>query len=419
MIKKISLCAVLAVGLNASGYKVPEQSNDAVSLLSSNVATSFGPDAAYYNPANMVFLPDYRHYFENDLAWFHINRLKFKANDGKELTSTDFDSMATTFHFVSPSFYEDWRFGLSLAVPAGIGIGWDDPDAAFTGKLFKLKVVELNPSVAYRLSDTIGVGVGLRAVYTKGKVVTEVYGLGDRHLKGDSVDYGYNLALSYKPTENLAFAATYRSKVDLSIKGDAHISGGAAFNALVGTYDGAVSVKIPLPAALVLATSYKINDTTLLFAYERTFWSDFKGYDFEYSGNKPQTIYFQRLFDDKVERNYRDTNTFRFGVNHDLNKKYRIMSGFVYDEKAAKDSRSASFDLPDTKAYAFSLGLNYQATENLELNVGGLYQYRKKSEATLKGANFSRGVPPALKEIKGEFDTGNVWIISSGLKYKF
>lgn len=416
MFKKIALSAFASLSLlNAAGYKVPEQSSDSLSLAASNIAFSFGPDAAYYNPANMVFLPDSRHYFENTLAWFHIDPLDFKNKNGKDkFTSNKFDSMASTFHFVSPEYYENWRFGLSLAVPAGLGIGWNDPHPSFTGKRFKLKSVELNPSIAYRISDSFAIGGGLRAVYTKGRVATDLYGLGQRELKGDSIDYGYNLAITYKPTSDLSFAATYRSQVDLSIKGKADIS--SSLRAL--GYNGGVSVEIPLPATLALATSYKINNTTLLFAYERTFWSKFKGYDFEYN-NPPNNGMFKALFDDKVNRNYQDSNAFRFGIAYDVNENLRVMGGFAYDQNGANDPKSVSFDLPDTKAYVYSAGLTYKATENLEFGLGGLYQDRKSVSSEVKIATPNPQRLFIAGAMNGDFSDAKIWIIGTSIKYKF
>ncbi|WP_169777200.1 OmpP1/FadL family transporter [Campylobacter mucosalis] len=416
MVKKIALSFIVSTSLlNAAGYKIPEQSSDSLALSASNVATSFGPDAAYYNPANMMFLPDTRHYFENSVAWFHIDSLKFKAENGKKFKSNKFDSLATTFHFVSPEYYENWRFGLSLAVPAAVGIGWRDNDPAFTGKHFKLKVVELNPSVAYRVTDNFAIAAGARAVYSKGRIVTELYSKGDRAIWGDGIDYGYNVAMTYKPTENWSLAATYRSKVDLNLKGSADITSSVLANML--NYSGSASVSIPLPAVLTLATSYKIADTTLLFAYDRTYWSAFSGYDFEYDG-APNNPGFAELFDNKVERSYRDTNTFRFGVAHDLNEKVRLMAGFVYDQKAAKDAKSSSFDLPDSNSRAYSLGVNYKFSENLELALSGLYQTRQSTNASLKVMQGGRFPSPST-DMSGEFEKGKIWILGLGLKYKF
>lgn len=420
MFKKVMLGTILsACMLNGAGYKIPEQSNDGLALGASNVAVNFSPDAAYYNPANMMFMYDSRHYFENTLAWFHIHPVKFHTNDGREFKSQKFDTLASTFHFVSPEHYENWRFGLSLAVPVGVGIGWSSKDAAFSGKRFKLKAVELNPTAAYRINDKLAVALGARAVYTKGFVATELYGDGYRHVHGDGINFGYNLALSYKPTDELSFAATYRSKVSLKVSGKTrsrYTGTNQNYNAMMNYY-GKTKVNIPLPAQLQLATAYKLYDTTFMFAYERTFWSSFTGYDFEYD-NAPKHELFYGLYDKKIEKSYRDTNTFRFGIAHELNPKIRLMAGFVYDQKAAKNPSSVSFDLPDTKSYAYSAGINYKFSENLEFAFSGLYQDRQKSEASVKAMEHKK-FPSPPTALNGHFGDAKIWILSTGIKYKF
>ena len=262
--KRVLLSIVATCSLlNAGGYKVPEQSADSLGLAASNVAFSFGADAAYFNPANMMFL-DGRHHFESTLGWFHINSLDFKTDSGKTYSSQKFDSLAGTFSFVTPELYENWKFGLALAVPVAVGISWEDPETAFTGKRFKLQVVELNPTVAYRINDKLAVAVGARGVYTKGKIASD-FGIGYREIQGDAINYGYNVALTYRPTQELSFAVTYRSKVNLELKG----STDADFNRPLASisYHGKTKVEIPLPAQLVLATGYKFSDFTLFASF--------------------------------------------------------------------------------------------------------------------------------------------------------
>ena len=181
--KRVLLSIVATCSLlNAGGYKVPEQSADSLGLAASNVAFSFGADAAYFNPANMMFL-DGLHHFESTLGWFHINSIDFKSDDGKSYSSKKFDSLAGTFSFVTPEIYENWRFGLALAVPAAVGISWEDPETAFTGKRFKLQVVELNPTVAYRINDKLAVALGARGVYSKGKIASDFGRFGYREIQ--------------------------------------------------------------------------------------------------------------------------------------------------------------------------------------------------------------------------------------------
>ena len=44
-------------------------------------------------------------------------------------------------------------------------------------------------------------------------------------IEGDSIDFGYNLALTYKPIKDLTLSATYRSKIDLTVEGKASLTG--------------------------------------------------------------------------------------------------------------------------------------------------------------------------------------------------
>ena len=412
--KKVLLSIVATCSLlNAGGYKVPEQSADSLGLAASNVAFSFGADAAYFNPANMMFL-DGRHHVESTLGWFHIHSLDFKTDSGKTYSSKKFDSLAGTFSFVTPELYENWKFGLALAVPAAVGISWEDPETAFTGKRFKLQVVELNPTVAYRINDKLAVAVGARGVYTKGKIASD-FGVGYREIQGDAINYGYNVALTYRPIEELSFAVTYRSKVNLELKGstDADFKGALA----PISYHGKTRVEIPLPAQLVLATGYKFSDFTLLLAYERTYWSKFKDYDFEFGDktaahtNPPFGRFFKAMMDDPVVKNAKDSNTYRIGLAYDVNEKLRLMAGFSYDEDITS-SNHTGLELPNTTSKAYTAGLNYKFTDNLEVAFGYVYQHRDKKRAT-DIATSTR------TKMSGEFDSGKIQIVGTTFKYTF
>ena len=412
--KKVLLSIVATCSLlNAGGYKVPEQSADSLGLAASNVAFSFGADAAYFNPANMMFL-DGRHHFESTLGWFHINSLDFKTDSGKTYSSQKFDSLAGTFSFVTPELYENWKFGLALAVPAAVGISWEDPETAFTGKRFKLQVVELNPTVAYRINDKLAVAVGARGVYTKGKIASD-FGVGYREIQGDAINYGYNVALTYRPIEELSFAVTYRSKVNLELKGHTDADFKRPLASI--SYHGKTRVEIPLPAQLVLATGYKFSDFTLLLAYERTYWSKFKDYDFEFGDktavhtNPPFGRAFKLLMDDPVVKNAKDSNTYRIGLAYDVNEKLRLMAGFSYDEDITS-SNHTGLELPNTTSKAYTAGLNYKFTDNLEVAFGYVYQHRDKKRAT-DIATSTR------TKMSGEFDSGKIQIVGTTFKYTF
>ncbi|WP_294961164.1 outer membrane protein transport protein [Sulfurimonas sp.] len=116
--KKIVLLSFVASSiLMAGGYKIPETSTNAVALSAANVAHNKSADAAYYNPANMVFMED-SNYVEVDATYIGLDAIEYKS------ASSDIESESETFiipsiHYVSGKAGET-RIGLSICVPGGL-----------------------------------------------------------------------------------------------------------------------------------------------------------------------------------------------------------------------------------------------------------------------------------------------------------
>ncbi len=155
--------------------------------------------------------------------------------------------MVPALHYTSKKLGDNGaRVGFSITTPAGLSKRWDSAPAIYSAEEFTLKTIEFNPSMALPLSDTVSMGVGFRVVSSQG-IVKSSYAV-SRDMDGSSIDYGYNFALNYRPQPNISLAATYRSKIDLSVEGNAKLYAGSVL-----AYDGDVSVSVPIPAALNLA----------------------------------------------------------------------------------------------------------------------------------------------------------------------
>lgn len=429
--RKIIFAALTASMALAAGYKMPEQSIDSIGLAASNIAKSFSPDVAYYNPANMLSLEDGL-IIESMTSFIRFDSVEFKGESQNSYYSKQFKGVAGAFHMLFPK-QDRLRFGLSMAVPVGLEMRWANVPSNVS-RNFKLNVIELNPSLAYAINDKISIGGGLSLFYIKGKADGEFYSFKQlgfvpyRELKGDGWSYGYNLALAYKPTEDLSFGLTYRSKVKMDLKGDAKVAGFRDLSQMPLppaiaqdwasnlNYSGNAKVKgLVIPATINLGVAYDITkDTTILAALERTFWSEFKGYDFDFSQKQARhAAMFNKAFDEPSIRNFKDSNVYRFGLNHKLNEKLRFMLGFAYDEGAAADDKSSTFEVPDTKAYVYSFALAYSPIKNLELGLGYLYQHRKERSADVEIING------ATSHENGTFKKADIQIFGTSLKYKF
>ncbi len=407
------LTSLIPVQLMAGGYKIPENSINSTALSAAYVANAHGADAAYFNPAAMVFNKDGGS-LEVDLTYIHLSAIQYTDNDGVFADdASDVERfLVPSFHYVSPRV-GNARFGLSVVVPAGLSKRWDGTGKSSTQQ-FSLHTVEINPTVAYMFNDKFSAAVGARMIYSAGVVKSKAAGgILARDLDGDSIDFGYNLALHFKPTNNLSLALTYRSEVDLTVEGKAdlvHPVPGAS-------YVGDAAVEVPVPAALNLAAAYTFNNTTTVeLVYERTYWSAYKELDFDYditlsmapAGPIPSAF---AAFDASRTKNWSDSDTYRIGVTHKYNNIWTFMAGYAYDKTPVPES-TAGFELPDTDAHIFSAGARYQYSDNLNIGFGLLIDKKDKLK-------IREGTSLATTTDNADFEDASAVLLTVGAQYSF
>jgi long-chain fatty acid transport protein len=276
---------------------------------------------------------------------------------------------------------------------------WEAAVPKATAQEFTLQVIEFNPTVAFALSDTVDVGLGFRVLSSSGvvKVQGSVPFNYSQNMTGSAIDYGYNLALNSHPIPELSLAMTYRSKVDLSVEGNADLT-----SPLVNGNVPA-SVSVPVPAVLSLASAYSFSTgTTVEMTYERTYWSAYKVLNFDYSNPTAEAV-----FGASKPKNWEDTNTYRLGVTQKYDK-WTAMAGVAYDETPVPDA-TFGYELPDSDAWIMSLGGRYQINKNWNIGMAGLIDIKESRTANQAGATG----------IKGEFSNARAYLATVGIEYKF
>lgn len=404
----IVISAVTSGMLMAGGYAIPENSINATALGAAYVAAAHGADAAYYNPAAMVYNDDTA-LLEVDATYIRLSKINYTSTSG----TTNIDSKSESFfiptlYYTSKKLGENGaRFGLSIVAPGGLSKRWDAQPAKSNAEEFALQTIEVNPSMAVPLSNTISMGVGFRIVRSEGVVksntgATQV----SRDMSGDSINFGYNLALNYRPISNLTAAATYRSKVNLTQEGHATLSYLPSLYGVNGLYYGSGSVTVPLPAALNLAVAYTFDTgTTIEALYERTYWSAYKYLDFDYSGtpNAATTV-----FGTPINKNWKDTNTYRLGLTQKVDK-WTAMAGVAYDQTPVPEA-TLGYELPDSDAVIVSLGGRYQLNKSWNIGLAGLVDMKKDREVhQISGTN----------PVNGTFSNARAYLVTAGIEYRF
>ncbi len=414
----LSSCAVTAI--YAAGYKIPEQSLNSVALGAAYVVNANGADASYYNPANMVW-NDNANLLEFGLTYINLPRVHF---NGKVYDSASHSYVLTndkskrerfllpTLHFSSKD-QGGWRYGFSITAPGGLSKRWDGAEQKATAKEFTLKVIELNPALAYKINDKFAIGGGIRGVYSKGVVKAEKDPLYDENMNGDDISFGYNLAISYRPSNNIKFATTYRSKVNLKEDGSANgyinkylLTNNTADLSTKIPYNTHANVTIPLPATLDIATAYTFNKkTTLEFVYERVYWSAYKYLDFNFDNPIVEAV-----LGKPKDKLWKDTNTYRIGITHQYSEKLKLMAGFAID-KSPIPSKTIGFELPDADAKLYSIGFEYKYSKKISFGMSYLYDDKKGRTITANDANENG--------IVGTFTHIRAHLLTAAIKYRF
>jgi len=397
IVKGLALSAVASSVVMAGGYKIPEQSLNSMALGAAYIAHTTNADTAYFNPANMAFMDD-KQYVEGALTLAHLPENDYVLMDPYSGHTEKENIVIPNAHYVANAI-GDFRWGVSLTAPGGLTKKWETPFQKAFAQEFTLKVIELSPSVSYKIMDNLAIGGGVRLIYSEGVVKNDMRDANKIDgrfppmtvdMEGDTVEFGYNLALSYKPTSDITLAATYRSNIDLKEEGTATINGQSMD----------ASVTVPLPAALNIAASKTWNNTfTLEAVYERTYWSTYENLEFV---GTPLRV---------TPKNWKDTNTFRIGATMVMDK-ITMMMGFAIDETPVP-VETLGFELPDSDAKIFSMGFRYQQNENLSWGAALLVD-SKDSISMPRGVNDN----PVLAN-GGSFNGGGAILTTLGVAYEF
>ncbi len=414
MKKKISVLALasmfVAGSAMASGWRIPEQSVDSTAKAGANIASSTRADTAYYNPANMAWMDDTFH-LQANASWIHLTEIDYDDNRLSVLDghSESEDFLVPTGFMVSPS-YGGVRIGLAITAPFGLSKRWNGIYQKSFAEEFSLDVIEVNPTISYSIGK-VSFAAGPRMLWANAKVKSDArqaFAQGlfpaplTRDMEDSTIEWGWNVAVSVKPIEQLNLSATYRSNVDLDFEdGDARITLANGTPAVLNA-----EVSIPAPAVLALSAAYDVLDNlNVELTWDRTFWSKYEKLDFDFT---PAVVPPQlNPFEVPAARDWDDTNAIRLGLTWGVTNSWTLMGGIAWDENPAP-ARNIGFELPDSNAWLFSLGTQYKVTENLDIGLAALYDYKQ-----------SRKVKSADGKIDGEFTDAAALLVTAGINYKF
>ena len=385
----------------AAGFQLTEQSSLGAGRAYAG-AGIVGDDlsAVHYNPAGMTLLDGTR--FQAGGVWIGLNA-DFKGNKG-ESENGRLKGQMIPAGYVTHQVNDKVWLGFAMTVPFGMGTEYSrDWKYANRGTSAKIYTFDMNPSIAYKVSDFISVGAGVSVQYAKAELGMRMdaqpgVSLAHGKVEADSWDWGYNLGVMITPNDKLRFGLAYRSAIEHNADGDVKLTGvnttllGALmgpFSPLAGSLEGTMlgtAATIKTPDTVMLTGTWEATDKLRLSGLVRwANWSNFD--DLTLNNDVPAGLssvlgslnnpmlnqIVGGMKEVTIENKWQDTWLFSVGADYRINDAFTIRGGLAYETSPIDDQSTRMAVIPDTDRVWFSLGGSWYATQDLQFDIGATY----------------------------------------------
>jgi long-chain fatty acid transport protein len=273
----------------------------------------------------------------------------------------------------------DLKLGLALTAPFGLQTQYrSDWVGRYQAIRSDIATININPNVAYRVSDWLSVGGGpaiqhAGAEFTNAINSTTVVHLANPSLPagltlpdglakvtGDSWSVGYTLGALVEISPGTRLGASYRSKVGHRIEGTAAFTVPAPLAASPQFQNTPARADLKTPDVVSLAASHELSpDITLLAEVQWTNWSVVKNLQIE----RPDGS----ILSSQPEQ-WHGTWFGSIGATWRPDPNWTFRGGLAFDPTPVRDQfRTAR--LPDSDRYWLAVGLGYSWTQDLRFDA--------------------------------------------------
>ncbi|MEJ2672511.1 MAG: outer membrane protein transport protein [Deltaproteobacteria bacterium] len=342
------LCLTAKPGFG-SGFALYEAGARSSALAGAVVARANDLSAVFYNPAGLVQLPGFQ--IMTGFSTF-IPRVEIVTQPGPNETRNLMESSPA----FAPHFFTSYQLtdrvwlALGLNSPYGLGIQFNDTwPGRFNITQANIQTLNLNPTIAVKVTDCLSLGAGLDIMYMRMKMkrVLPIPFLGPQNLdlQGDSWGLGFNLGLLLKPVDYLAFGVSYRSQVRQFLHGQAR------FRPL-NTLDGDVSGSIILPD--MIFTGVVVRPTHSLSVEGGVIWTHWELF------KKLDTKFSNFLGTLSERKDWHNTWRGQLGVEYKALSWLDLRGGYAFENEPMPD-RYADYLVPTTdRRHNFSIGTGFR-----------------------------------------------------------
>lgn len=414
----LGLTALLAIPAQqavAGGFQLSDHS---ISSLGRNHAGYgvVGDDAAavQFNPAGLTLLD--RPQLQGGAAFSVVDANVVNGGSnafggaiaGPNEDGTPSFALAPSAYYVHP-FNESLVFGIGLTAPYGTNTDYaDDFFGRFSGTETELVVIDINPSVGYKINDLISIGGGfsiqtLDVTLDSRIPLGPASGDGGFEAEGDSVDVGFNVGITFDLPDQSRLGLSIRSGIEHDIDADTQfdIPGANPLSAFGG--DFGASADFESPATAYLGYFKPITPDYFFTAGIRwTQWDVFEEIRIEFDdagGANPLTTN-----DAVTDIDWSNSFTYAVGIDGRINDQWDWRAGLSFTETPVPDE-TRSVRTIDSDRTAISFGGSYKPIPQLRLDFA--YRFISFADADINQPIVAAGniVGATIGEVAPEVNT--------------
>ena len=405
---------------SAAGFALIEQSASGLgNAFAGAAATAEDASTIFFNPAGMALLPE-----REVVVAAHYIAPSFNFSDngstGAALQTKGGDGGNAGSGVVVPNVY----FSMAVTPQVWIGLGINAPfglkteyEPTWLGRFqaikSEIKSVNINPSVAYKVSESLSLGAGLNYQKLDGELTSSVnysaaaFAAGGAPLltaiggpnvegvttvKGDDATWGYNLGALIELNKSTRVGLAYRSAMKYELDGTVTFSNRPALLA-AAIPDGPVTLKIKMPDSASVSAVSRLNDQwEVLGDITWTGWSSFE--KLEVIRSNGATLL-------SVDEKWRDTYRLSVGANYRLNEQWTLRGGVAYDQTPVKDEHRTA-RVPDNDRKWLAVGAKYRINASSSVDAG--YAHLFISDATINDNQVASGKGNLVGTYNGSID---------------
>lgn len=444
---------------HGSGFQLLEQNASGLgNAYAGSAAVAADASTIYFNPAGMAYLPEGKMQVVGALNF--VKPSSYFSNDGTLLPAGIYNLGGEGgdnggWNFVPSAYFampvnDQISVGLGIGAPFGLKTEYDsDWMGRFRAIKSDIKTININPSISYRASDTISLGLGVSAQKLDGTFsnafnasgalcavlgaalcgpsapLSNLEGFGE--VKGDDWGWGYNLGAIFAPSPQTRLGLSYRSSIKYTVTGNVSNSiptvttlgpGNAAANAgLAATfYDGGIKADVEVPDTAILSAWHQLDDRwEIMGDLSWTGWAKIQYLDFVRTDGAANG---QLL--SSTHENWRNTWRVAVGASYQYDDQWKIRGGLAYDQSPVDSAEFRTPRLPDNNRTWLSLGAQYKPNQDLWFDFGYTYIWVQGSSIDDRGGRF----PTDAQNIgfygwlRGSYDN-NVNILAAQVTYNF